>query len=147
MRCGEPPAPGYTLELGKAGILKEGRDVSLVGYGRPMNDALAVAEELEGDGISVEVIDLRTVVPMDEATIFASVAKTGRAVVLHEAVKKFGTGAEISSRIHEELFSELKGPVVRLGAKNAPVPYAKHLEDVYIWSKASIEAAIRQAMR
>jgi len=143
---GPAPSPGYRLELGKATVLKPGTDVTVVGYGRPMNDALALANELEAQSLSVEVIDLRTIVPMDEVTVFESVAKTGRAVVVHEAVKKFGVGAEISARIHEELFSSLKAPVQRVGAKYAPVPFAKHLEDACIWSKASIEAAVRKAL-
>ena len=142
-----PPAPAdHRVPLGKANVVREGADVTVIGYGRPIHDALAVAEKLGKDGISVEVIDLRTIVPWDEEAVFASVAKTGRAVTLHEAVKQFGVGAEISSRIHEELFSSLKAPVQRVGSMNAVVPYSPPLEKAYMWSQESLEKAIRKTL-
>lgn len=143
---GEAPPKGYRLELGKAAVLKPGSDVTIIGYGRPVNDMLEVAEKLEEDNISVEVVDLRTIVPWDREAVFESVRKTGRAVVIHEAVKQFGVGAELSACIHEELFSDLKAPVGRIGAKYAPVPFAKHLEAAYIWSQEDIEQAIRKTL-
>jgi pyruvate dehydrogenase E1 component beta subunit len=140
-----PPAD-HRVPLGKANVVREGTDVTVIGYGRPIHDALSLADKLEKDGISVEVVDLRTIVPWDEATVFASVAKTGRAVTLHEAVKQFGVGAEISARIHEELFSSLKAPVQRVGSMNAVVPYSPPLEKAYMWSEERLEQAIRKTL-
>jgi pyruvate/2-oxoglutarate/acetoin dehydrogenase E1 component len=141
---GPAPEPGHRVPLGKASVVREGTDVTLVGYGRPIHDALVVAEKLAAEGISIEVIDLRTVMPWDEQTVLASVAKTRRAVTLHEAVKQFGVGAEISSRIHEELFDRLVAPVQRVGSMNSIVPFSGPLEQAFMWSQASIEAAIRK---
>src|SRR3546814_10249898 len=106
--------------LGKAAVQREGTDLTIIGYGRPIADALAVAEKLAAEGISIEVVDLRTIAPFDAETVLNSVAKTRRAVIVHEAVKEFGVGAELSSRIHEELFSDLKAPVARVGSRFAP---------------------------
>jgi pyruvate dehydrogenase E1 component beta subunit len=140
---GPAPAPGYRVPLGKAVIAREGCDVSVVTYGRAVVDALGVAGRLEGEGISVEVIDLRTIAPFDEAAVFASVAKTRRAVVVHEAVRAYGTGAEISSRLHEELFDSLKAPVARVGSHFSPVPFSAPLEKTWIYSQDQIAGAIR----
>jgi acetoin:2,6-dichlorophenolindophenol oxidoreductase subunit beta len=107
---------------------------------------MAVVEQLGTDGISCEVIDLRTVSPLDTETILTSVAKTGRAVVVHEAVKPFGVGAEIASRIYESLFRELKAPVQRVGSQFCPVPFSKPLEDAFVPGAAQIEAAIRATL-
>ncbi|RVT94006.1 alpha-ketoacid dehydrogenase subunit beta [Sphingomonas crocodyli] len=142
---GEVPAD-YEAPLGKAKVSREGTDVSIIGYGRPILDALAVAEKLAAEGISVEVVDLRTVMPWDQETVFKSVAKTKRAVTLHEAVVQFGVGAEISSRIHEELFDTLKAPVQRVGSMNTIVPYSAPLEQNFMWSQDKIEAAIRRTL-
>jgi pyruvate/2-oxoglutarate/acetoin dehydrogenase E1 component len=143
---GAAPEPGYVVALGKASKPRVGSDVSIIGYGRPINDAIAVADRLHHEGISVEVVDLRTISPLDEETILESAGKTGRVVVLHEAVKRFGVGAEISSRIHEELFGQLHAPVQRVGSKHTPVPFSKPLEAAYMWSQASIEAAVRATL-
>ena len=140
---GDAPPEGYRLELGKAAVLRPGNEVSLIGYGRPVKDMLEAAAALaDQHNLSVEVIDLRTIVPWDRETVFESVRKTGRVVLVHEAVRQFGVGAELSACIHEEFFSELKAPVARIGAKYAPVPFAKHLESAYLWSQEEIEQAI-----
>ena len=94
----------------------------------------------------MEVIDLRTISPLDTANVIASVRKTGRAVVLHEATKKFGPGAEISSVIHEALFTELKAPVHRIGSKFSPVPFSKPLETAFMPSQSELEAELRKLM-
>jgi pyruvate/2-oxoglutarate/acetoin dehydrogenase E1 component len=141
---GPPPEPGVAIPLGKAKVLREGGDVTLISYSRTVHDCAAVAAKLAGEGIQAELIDLRTVSPLDEATIFASVAKTGRAVVVHEAVKRHGVGAEIAARIHEEFFGQLKAPVQRVGARFAPVPFAKPLEAAFVPQHGEIEAAIRK---
>jgi pyruvate dehydrogenase E1 component beta subunit len=142
-QTGPAPEAGYRVPLGKAAVAREGSDVTIVTYGRAVLDALAVAEAMAVDGVSVEVIDLRTIAPFDEATVFASVAKTKRAVVLHEAVKAYGTGAEMSSRIHEELFDTLKAPVARVGSSYSPVPFSPVLEKAWIYNQDQIKAAVR----
>ncbi len=142
----DAPVAGYRVPLGKAAIAREGSDCSLITYGRTVADALDVAVQLGDEGVSVEVIDLRTIAPYDEETVLASVRKTGRAVVLHEAVKAYGTGAEMSSRIHEALFNELKAPVQRVGGTFSAVPMANALEQAWIPSKDGIKQAVRTAM-
>ncbi len=142
----DDPGPGHFVPLGQAAVPVAGSDVSLITYGRTVLDAIAVAGELKDQGVSVEVIDLRTIAPFDEAAVLASVRKTGRAVVLHEAVKAFGTGAEISARITERAFNELKAPVQRIGGAFSPVPMANALEQAWIPTKDAIKAAIRTTM-
>jgi pyruvate dehydrogenase E1 component beta subunit len=142
----EDPGKDYRVPLGKAAIAKEGSDVSVVTYGRTVLDALALAADLEKEGVSVEVVDLRTIAPYDEETVLASVRKTGRAVVLHEAVKPYGTGAEMSARIHEVLFNELKAPVQRIGGAFSAVPFASALEQAWIPTKEEIAGAIKVTM-
>ncbi|WP_051361730.1 alpha-ketoacid dehydrogenase subunit beta [Solimonas soli] len=144
---GEPPEPGKRVPLSVANVVKPGSDVSLVCYGSHVAPSLAAAGKLEAEGISVEVIDLRTISPWDRKTVLASVAKTGRAVITHEAVKPFGVGAEISSVIHEELFDKLKGPVQRVGAPYCPVPYSKPLEVAFMQGAEAIEAAVRKTLQ
>lgn len=139
----EDPGPGYRVPLGKAAVAREGSDITIVTYGRTVLDALAVAEDLAKEGISVEVIDLRTIAPWDEATVLASVRKTGRALTLHEAVRPFGTGAEIAATIQEKCWDSLKGPVLRIGGTFSPVPFASVLEQAWIPTKPQIIAAIK----
>ncbi|SEI52246.1 alpha-ketoacid dehydrogenase subunit beta [Pseudomonas sp. NFACC07-1] len=144
---GEAPERGKKIPLGKANVLREGSDVTLITYSRRVLEASAVVHKLAQEGISVELIDLRTIAPMDTSTILASVAKTGRAVIVHEAVKPFGVGAEIASRIYEELFAQLKAPVQRVGSHFSPVPFAKPLEDAYVPGLEQIETAIRATLK
>lgn len=148
MRVKGKAAPlGHRLPLGKAHVARAGGDVTVVGYGRPINDALTIAERLDAEGVcSIEVIDLRTVSPWDRETVLASAAKTGRVVVVHEAVRNFGCGAEIAATIGEELFGQLKAPIRRVASKNAPVPVSPPLEKAFAWSAADIEAAIRSTL-
>jgi pyruvate dehydrogenase E1 component beta subunit len=145
MQAEAPPA-GHRVPLGKAAVTREGTDVSLITYGRTVLDAIDIAEQLAKDDISVEVIDLRTIAPYDEETVMASVRKTGRAVVLHEAVKAYGTGAEISARIHEKLFNDLKAPVQRVGGAFSAVPMANCLEQAWIPGKDAVKAAIHATL-
>jgi acetoin:2,6-dichlorophenolindophenol oxidoreductase subunit beta len=144
---GPAPERGKAIPLGKARIARPGKDVTLIGYSRSMVDIPVVAEKLAKDGIDCEVIDLRTVSPMDMNTILTSVKKTGRAVVVHESVRSFGVGAEVSARIHEALFRELKAPVQRVASKDTPVPFAKQLEAAYIYSHDDIEKAVHQTLK
>ena len=143
---GPVPSGDHRVPFGQANVLRRGRDVSIVGYGKPILDALGVAERLAGEGIDAEVVDLRSISPLDEEAILSSVARTTRAVVVHEAVKRHGIGAEIAARIGEELHGELQAPVQRVGARYAPVPFAKSLEDAYAPSGADIEAAVHRAL-
>ncbi|MFC4295582.1 alpha-ketoacid dehydrogenase subunit beta [Novosphingobium tardum] len=142
----EDPGPGYRVPLGKAAIAREGTDLSLITYGRTVLDALAVAEDLAKEGVSVEVVDLRTIAPFDEETVLASVRKTGRAITLHEAVRPFGTGAEIASIIQEKAWDNLKGPVLRIGGTFSPVPFASSLEQAWIPTKPQIVEAIKASV-
>jgi pyruvate dehydrogenase E1 component beta subunit len=142
---GAPPVRGKSIPLGKARVAREGSDVTVITYGKQVNDVLAVAEKLN-NGIEVEVIDLRTIAPYDEETLLASVAKTGRAVIVHEAVKKFGVGAEIASGLTEKLFRKLKSPILRVGGKFCPVPFSQPLESAFMPTAAEIETAIRSTL-
>lgn len=140
------PVPGYTAEIGKANVVKAGKDVTVIGYGRPLHDCVTVVDKLEAEGISVELIDLRTIVPMDMPCVLESVARTGRAVIVHEAVTAYGVGAEIATRLNQELFGKLKAPVERVGGAYTPVPFSKPLERAFMWSPEKIEAAIRRTL-
>ena len=137
------PAGDYRIPLGQANIARAGTDVTLISYGRQVSDCMSAANELAEQGVSAEVIDLRSLVPLDEATVLASVSKTKRAVVVHEAVTRCGFGAELSSRIHEELFGTLAAPVVRVGVKNIPIPYAKNLETAFVPQVSDIVDAVK----
>lgn len=142
----DDPGPNHVVPLGKAAVAHEGSDCSIITYGRTVLDALEVAGQMAEEGVSVEVIDLRTIAPFDEETVLASVRKTGRAVVLHEAVKSYGTGAEVSARINEALFGQLKAPVQRIGGAFSAVPMANVLEQAWIPTKDGIKDAIRTVM-
>lgn len=135
---------GSRVPLGKARVAREGKDATIITYGRQVNDALAVAEKLKGDNIDVEVLDLRTVAPFDEEAVLASAAKTGRVLIVHEAVKNFGVGAEIAARIAEKGFKSLKAPIERVCGAFSPVPFSKPLETAFVPSQENIEAAVRR---
>lgn len=141
---GAPPKRGTPIPLGKAHMVREGTDVTIVTYGPQVNTAAAVAEKLK-DIISVEVLDLRCLAPLDNEAILRSVRKTRRAVIVHEAVKKYGVGAEIAASITEALFDELRSPVLRVAAKFCPVPFSKPLEAAYLPSQDELEAAVHES--
>ncbi len=143
---GPAPQRGKAIPLGKANVVRPGKDVTLIGYSRSMLDIPVVAAQLAKDGVDCEIVDLRSVSPLDMETVLTSVRKTRRAVVVHEAVRSFGVGAEVSARIHEALFRELKAPVQRVASKDSPVPFAKQLEAAFIYSHADIEKAVRQTL-
>jgi len=134
------------LPLGKAEIKREGSDVTVIATSWMVGRALAAAETLMSRHISVEVIDPRTLRPLDEETILSSVKKTGRALIVHEAVRFCGIGAEISALITENLFHDLKGPVKRLTGADAPIPYAANLEKAAIPTEESIAEEILRLM-
>jgi pyruvate dehydrogenase E1 component beta subunit len=137
----EAPEPGSRVPIGKAKVLTEGSDVTIVAYARMIQEALPAVAALAEAGISAELIDLRSISPWDRETVLASVGKTGRAMIVHEAVTPFGTGAEIGSVINEQLFGRLKAPVKRLGGAFCPVPFSKPLETAFAPQSADIEAA------
>jgi pyruvate dehydrogenase E1 component beta subunit len=138
------PEPGYRIPLGRARTVRPGSDVTVISYGRALVETQAVVEKLAEAGTDVELIDLRTISPLDEATVLESVARTGRAVIVHEAVKRYGVGAELSSRIHEELFGQLRAPVQRVASAFTPVPFAISLEKAYLFSREDIARAIER---
>ena len=140
------PVTKQVVPIGKARIAREGANVTIIAHSLMVTLSLAVADALAAEGISVEVIDLRTISPWDRETVLASVRKTGRAVVVHEAVKQFGIGAEIASVISEELWGTLKGPVQRVGAAYCAVPFSKPLEQAFAPSADTIQAAVRKAL-
>lgn len=138
----EVPNDQGPIPLGKANVVQEGADVTIITYSGMVLTSKMALPALAEKGISVELIDLRTVSPWDKETVLASVRKTGRAVIVHEAVRSFGVGAEIASTIQEELFGELKAPVRRLGAPYSPVPFSKPLEDAFLVQPQDVVAAV-----
>jgi 2-oxoisovalerate dehydrogenase E1 component len=146
-RNGPRPDPGHLIPLGRAAIRREGTDVTLVSYSKLVHDCAAVAEQLAAEGISVEVIDLRTIAPLDTEAVLRSVAKTGRLVVAHQAVEQFGVGAELAAVVAQEGFWTLDAPVIRVGAAATPAPYAPSLERVWLPDQERIAAAVRRSVR
>jgi pyruvate/2-oxoglutarate/acetoin dehydrogenase E1 component len=136
----------FLLPIGKAEIAKEGSSVTIVAYSRQLLLALEAARALDNEGISAELIDLRTISPLDISTILSSLEKTGRLVVVEEGNRSFGVGAEISARIMEEGFDLLERPVVRVGALDTPIPFAPVLERAVIPDAAKIAAAARSLL-
>jgi 2-oxoisovalerate dehydrogenase E1 component len=143
------PRPGQhdLIPLGKAAIRRAGTDVTLVSYSRMVLECMEAAEQLATEGISVEVIDLRTVAPLDFETVLRSLAKTNRLVIAHEAVTAFGVGAEIAAVAAREGFWTLDAPVIRVGAASTPAPYAPSLERVWLPDHERIAAAVRESVR
>jgi len=125
---GEVPAEEYTIPLGKAALKRTGTDITIIAYSNMVLTALEAADRLEKEGISVDLIDLRTLNPLDITTVTTSVKKTNRAIIVEEDWKTGGTGAEISAQIYERVFTALDAPVIRVAGKDVPMPYAKNLE-------------------
>jgi 2-oxoisovalerate dehydrogenase E1 component beta subunit len=128
----ELPREDYTVPIGKAAVRREGRDLSILTYGAMLWTALEAATTLEREGIDAEVIDLRTLFPLDEEAILASVAKTSKAIILHEATRTGGIGAEIAAVLAERCFEYLDAPLVRITAPDTPVPYSPPLEAFFL---------------
>ena len=138
-----PKLDDYTVPIGKAKIVRAGKDVTIVSWSMGMNYALKAAEELAAEGIEAEVIDLRTLRPMDTETIIASVKKTGRAVTVEEGWQQSGVGAEIAARIMQHAFDYLDAPVARVSGKDVPMPYAANLEKLALPSVAEVVEAAK----
>jgi len=141
----EVPEGDYTIPLGKARLVQEGKDVTVIAYGAMLREALTAAEQLKGDQIDAEVIDLRTISPMDTETIVTSIKKTGRGVVVHEAPKTCGLGAEIVAMINEKAFLSLQAPVERVTGFDIPVPLMK-TESYYLPNAKRIVMAAKKVM-
>jgi pyruvate dehydrogenase E1 component beta subunit len=144
---GEVPEDLYEVPLGQAAVRREGADVTIVALGRMVHEALTAAKELAAEGIECEVIDPRTVQPLDSQTIVESARRTNRVLVVHEAVRFGGLGAEIASQIQEDAFDYLDAPVSRLGAPFTPVPFSPALEANYLPNAAKIADAARTLRR
>jgi pyruvate dehydrogenase E1 component beta subunit len=143
---GEVPDGDHVVPIGKADIKREGSDVTLISYAKTVHKCLEAAAALQENGVSAEVIDLRSLKPLDESTILASVQKTGRAIVVHEAAGPCGVGAEISAILAEKAFGALKAPVVRLTGPDAPAPSSYPLEAAYVPQAEAIVAAARSSL-
>lgn len=137
-QSGDAPETGAVVPIGKARVVREGSDITIVTYSRIVNEAASAAQQIEAAGFSAEIIDLRTIAPWDRKTVFASVAKTGRCLITHEAVTEFGVGAEIAATLQTEFFGKLNAPIDRVGAPFAPVPFSKPLEDAFAPNAAKI---------
>ena len=139
-----PEDPDFLVPIGIADVKREGTDVSVITYGAMVHKALEAAESLAQNGVSAEVVDLRSIVPLDEETVLRSIEKTSRALVLYESHRFLGVGAEVAAMIAQRAFEHLDAPVERLAPPNTPVPFSPTLEDAYLPQVADIEAAIER---
>jgi pyruvate dehydrogenase E1 component beta subunit len=135
---GEVPDGEHLVPLGRASVTREGKDVTLISYSKCVYDAVAAAEALENEGLDAEVIDLRTLNPLDLATVTASVKKTGKAIIIYEGWRTGGAGAEIAAQIYEAAFDHLDAPVERVATLDTPMPYNARLEKAALPSAAEI---------
>ncbi|HEX9015340.1 MAG TPA: alpha-ketoacid dehydrogenase subunit beta [Chloroflexota bacterium] len=143
---GPVPEGEHVVPLGRAALRREGRHVTVLSYSITVNKALEAARQLSEEGIEVEVVDLRSLVPMDMETISESARKTHRVLVAHEAVRRGGVGAEIAATLGEILYDDLDAPVMRVGAKEVPVPFSAPMERFVIPQVDDLKAAIKQLM-
>jgi len=141
---GEVPEGDYVVPIGVAEVKRPGTDISVITYGAMVHQAIEAAAALEDEGVSVEVVDLRTLLPWDRETVAASVTKTNKVVVCHEDSRTAGVGAEVAAFIAEELFEDLDGPVLRVAAADTPIPYAASLEAAVIPGTRDILDAVRR---
>ena len=139
----EIPDGDFEVEIGRARLAREGRDLSIITYSAMLHVALEAAEEAQRDGISVEVLDLRSLLPLDEEAILATAGKTGKVIVLHEPTRTGGPGGEIAALVAERAFEYLDAPVVRMAPPDTPVPYSPPLEEHFLPDKAKVGKAIR----
>lgn len=143
---GDCPEEEYTMPIGKAAVVKKGSDVTIVAWSAMVNKSLTAAKKLEKDGINAEVIDLRTLVPLDKETIYESVRKTHKLVIVHEAVRTTGFGAEIAANVAEDIFEELDAPVIRVTAPDTSIPSSPILEDEFMPNEQKIMDAVKSIM-
>lgn len=140
---GEVPATDYVVPIGVAEVKRAGRDLTVLTYGAMVPESLAAAETLADEGIDVEVVDVRTLKPLDKETILNSARKTGKVAVVHEAYRSYGAGGELAALIYEDAFEWLDGPLTRVTAPDTPVPYSPTLEDAFRPNAAKIAEALR----
>ncbi len=138
------PEERYTTPIGKARIHREGDDLSVITWGAMVYTADEAAQQLESDGVSVEIVDLRSVMPWDKAAVLDSARKTSKVLVLHEDTRTGGFGGEIAATIAEEAFEDLDAPVKRIAAPDTPVPFSPVLEKAYIPQVEDVVAGLRQ---
>jgi pyruvate dehydrogenase E1 component beta subunit len=143
---GPVPEERYEVPLGVADVTRSGTDVTVVSWGKTAADSLLAAEKLAADGVEAEVIDLRTLSPLDIDTVVESVRRTNRVVVAHEAVRFGGFGAEVAAQIQEHAFDHLDAPVGRVAAPYSPVPFTPALEGRYVPDPDRIAAGVREAL-
>jgi 2-oxoisovalerate dehydrogenase E1 component beta subunit len=141
------PEEDYVVPIGKAAMRRAGRDLTIVTYGAMLWTALEAAEILAKDGVSAEVLDLRTLLPLDEEAILASVRRTGKCLILHEDTRTGGLGAEIAATVSEKAFEWLDGPILRVTAPDTPVPYSPPLEEAFLPNVSTLLAAVRKLVR
>ena len=139
---GEVPEGEYMIPLGKANVIVEGNDASIICYGSTVHMALEVAERMQKEGVSIEVVDIRTLVPFDEETVLQSVRKTNRVLITHEATLTGGFAGEISARITEKAFDSLDAPIKRVAAFDSPTPFAPTLEKAMLPNADKIHAEL-----
>ena len=142
-----PDGDAAIVPIGKAAVRREGGDATIVTFGAMVHTALEAAKQLEHDGVGVEVVDLRTLAPLDRETVLASVAKTSRVLLLHEATLTGGIGGELAALIAEEGFEYLDAPIARLGSVDAPVPYAPPLEAAFLPSAAKVVERVKALVK
>src|SRR6266540_6124634 len=140
----EVPEERYTIPLGKARTHREGDDITVVTWGAMVYTAAEAAEQLDSDGVSVEIVDLRTVLPWDKLAVLESVRKTSKVLVLHEDTRTGGFGAEIAATIAEEAFEDLDAPVKRIAAPDTPVPFSPPLEKAFIPQVEDVAKGLRE---
>ncbi len=138
------PREDYIVPIGKADVKRAGTDISVITYGAMVHVALEAAESLTQEGIDLEVVDLRSLIPLDKETIFASVRKTSKAIVLHEDNKTGGIGAEIAALLAEDCFDRLDGPIIRIAAPDTPVPFSTPLEEFFLPKVSDVVTAARK---
>lgn len=143
---GEVPDSDYTTPIGKAAVRREGRDLTIVACGALVNKSLQAAKELEKDGVEAEVVDLRTISPLDKDTILDSVVKTSRLLIAHEACKTGGIGGEIAAVVAENAIDALDAPIERVAAPDCPVPFSASLEDAFLPQPAQIVAQAKRML-
>src|ERR1700675_2097568 len=141
------PENDFTVPIGKAAVRREGRDLTIVSYAAMLHASLEAAAELEKEGVDAEVIDLRTLLPLDRETILSSVAKTNKLLVVHEDTRTGGIAGEIAAVVTESAFEDLDGPIRRVTSLDTPVPYAPQLEEYFMPNAANVVAAARELAR
>ena len=142
---GDVPEGDYTIPLGVADVKRQGTDITIVSYGLTLHYCLEAAEQISGEGVSVEVVDLRTLTPLDTETVLESVKKTGKLLIVHEDNITGGVGAEIAALVAEQAFEYLDGPISRLCGPDIPtMPFALNLEEAYMPDTEKVVQALRK---